>query len=272
MRNIHQIDEKGRITFDSKDPRVYYWMDRFTEILQEAKHRRIPYEVFGQAATKEYPFPKDSNRPKRIASVVAATDIPKKPYLVRYSKYDHIMDVYKRGCIQLAPATSYTDPSLNPARQDDELTSRIDIDTRLFQVVGPHGHNIGRRYPIKSTFNTDFYVLCTSSCLRARMFLDFAGSDACLIITDTEAFKARLFRELACALPGFSLQAERVEYYDPLCVSPSEIRSIFWKHFRYSYQEEVRFTAIPLEPITVLEPVFVKIGSLEDIATLVDVR
>lgn len=271
MRNIHQIDEKGRISRDIKDPRAYYWTDRFTEILQEAHHRQIPYDVFGRAATKEYPYPKNSKRPKSIASLVAATNIPKEPYLVRYGQYDHIVEAYKYGHIRLTAATNYIDSSLNPARRDDELTFRIDLDARVFPVIGPENRKVGRRFPIRATFNTNFYVLCTSSCLRTRLFLDF-DSDACLIIADPDTFKKRLFRELSRILPGFQLQAKRVKYYDPLCVAPTEIRPIFWKHFRHSYQEEVRFAAVPAEPVAILEPVFVNIGSLEDIAVVIDTK
>ncbi|MEN6433614.1 MAG: hypothetical protein WA096_01120 [Smithella sp.] len=271
MRNIHQIDEKGRVSLDINDPRTYYWMDRFTEMLQESKFRQIPYEVFGRAAIKEYPYPKDGERPRRIASLIAANDILKKPYLVRYGKYNHIFEAYKYGRIRLAAATSYSDTSLNPAMRDEELTHRIELDTRVFRIVGPEGPVLSGRLPIKRTLNTNFYVLCTSLCLKTRLFLDFE-SDACLIITDPDAFKERLSRELTRALPSFKQKAERVEYYDPLCVALTEMRPIFWKHFRHSYQEEVRFAAISPEPTTVLEPVFVNIGSLEDIATLIDTR
>ena len=271
MRNIHQVDEKGRITLDTEDSRLYYWMDRFTEAHHEAQLRQIPKDVLGQGATKDYPFPAGSDRPKRIGMVVAETDIPDGHYLVRYGRYEHIKEAYDSGHIRLGPAASYDDPSLNPARQDEELVSRIDIDTDVFRVFGPRAINIGRRHPIMGTFDRNFYILCCSSSLRERLFLDF-NADACLLITNPDMFKERLLKGISQVLPGYSFQAERVEYYDPLWVSPTEIRPIFWKHFRHAYQEEIRFAAIPPEPVKDLEPVYVSLGCLENIATIVDAR
>jgi len=271
MRNVHQVDKQGRITLEHKDPRVYYWIDRFSEVLHEVFLRKIPRDAFGSGAVKDYPYPRDGVRPKQIAHAIAAVKVPEGDYLVRYGKYDHLLEAYETGRIRLGPAASYADASLDVARKDDELSCQMDIDTTVFQVLGPGARNVGPRYPIKGNFSTNYYILCMSSCFRARLFLDF-DAEACLIISNPSVFKERLFKSILHIYPQFSLAAERVKYYDPLCVAPVEVQPIFWKHFRYAYQEEVRFAAIPPEPISNLAPVFLNLGSLKDIATLVDTR
>ncbi len=271
IRNIHQIDKIGRITLENTDPRLYYWMDRFTEVLHESFLRKVPKDILSRGMVKDFPFPKESERPKRIAHVVAAVKVPEGDYLVRYGKFDHILEAYETGRIRLGPANSYADPSLDLARKDDELTTRIDLDTTVFQVLGPGAHKTGPRLTIRGNLNSNYYILCMSSCLRARLFLDF-DAEACLIISNTSVFKKRLFQAISYTFPRFVLNAKRVNYYDPLWVSPKEVRPIFWKHFRYAYQEEVRFAAIPPEPVSDLDPAFLNLGSLKDIAIIVDTR
>jgi hypothetical protein len=272
MRNIHQIDNIGRITLENEDPRVYYWTDRFSEILHESFLRKIPKDVFGEAAVKNYPYPRDGVRPMRIAQAIASVNIPEGDYLVKYGKYTDILEAYETGRIRLGPADSYADPSLDLARKDDELTTRIDLDTSVFRVLGKKANDIGPRFQIKRSMNTNYYIFCMSSRLRARLFLDFEDAEACLIVTNADKFRKRLLRAISDKFPSFFLHAGRVNYYDPLWVSPVEVRPIFWKHFRYAYQEEIRFAAMPPKPVSHLDPAFINLGCLKDIATVVDTR
>jgi hypothetical protein len=67
-------------------------------------------------------------------------------------------------------------------------------------------------------------------------------------------------------LPGWHATVNAVEYYDPLLVTPGEVDVLTCKHFRYAYQKEVRVAWLPPGPIQTLEPIFVELGSLSDIA------
>jgi hypothetical protein len=267
FRNFHQIDAKGRITFEHSDPRPFYWLDRFTEFLQECYLRDLHYETVGRGVSKDFPFPKESSFPAQIARCVEETSLPIEPYLVRYGLADHILEAYEEGRIRFGPASSYTDASLNLARQDDELSLDIDIDPTVVPVIRLGAIQAGRRIQLKGNIETNFYVHCLSTRLRSRLFLDF-DANACLIIRKPQEFRDRFFQATRRALPGFQTESGRVEYYDPLCVSPAELVPIFWKHFRYAYQEEVRFIAVPREPIKELEPIFITLGSLKDVADI----
>ena len=58
-----------------------------------------------------------------------------------------------------------------------------------------------------------------------------------------------------------------VNYVDPYHHNPEIFSVYFCKHFRYAYQMEQRFLMIPKhEKDVVLEPFFIELGSLEDIA------
>jgi len=268
--NLHQIDHIGRVTFEHSDPRLYYWIDQFTEFLQECVLRGESVDTIGAGVAKDFPFPKGSSVPAQVGQYVAETPLPTEPYLVRYDQADRIFGAYEEGRIRLGPANSYIDASLNLARQDDELSIDIDIDPTVVPIMGPGARHVGGRIQLKGKIETNFYVHCLSSCLRSRLFLDF-DADACLIIRKPQEFRDRFFEAIHRTLPDFQADSGRVEYYDPLCVTPAELVPIFWKHFRYAYQEEVRFIGVPREPITELKPVFITLGSLKDVSDVLKV-
>lgn len=268
--NHHQIDHIGRITVEHSDPRLYYWFDQFTEFLQECVLRGESLKTIGGGVAKDFPFPKRSSVPAQVGQCVAGTSLPAEPYLVRDGQADHIFEAYEEGRIRLGPASSYIDASLNLARQDDELCLDIDIDPTVVPMMGPGARHVGGRIQLKGIINTNFYVHCLSKSLRSRLLHDF-DADACLIIRKPQEFRDRFFEAIHRELPGFQADSGLVEYYDPLCVNPAELEPVFWKHFRYAYQEEVRFIAVPAEPITKLKPVFITLGSLKDISDVLKV-
>ncbi len=98
--------------------------------------------------------------------------------------------------------------------------------------------------------------------------LDFE-SDACLVIHEPEVFADRINRAMTRYFPKWRSDCNYVEYYDPLRVTPREIEPIWFKHFRYAYQQEIRLIWLPPEPVEKLDYVTVALGSLEDIAELV---
>lgn len=266
--NSHQLNKEGKISLDIvNDQRIFWWLDRFTEVLHEIHMRGFSPQYLRNGIKKEFPYPSGTDIPQRASKCVQDINVPNTPYLVKYGKSKHLKDILKGGNIRLMPAHSYADPSLNLARQDDELSQELDFDTSVFQVMINGMKTSKPRFRVRADMKSNFYVFCLSSSLRARLFLDF-DADACLIIKDSDAFSNRFFNACRNSAPEYHFKAGRVEYYDPLCVSPEEFKPIFWKHFRYAYQEEVRFVLLPPKPRYALDPLFLKLGSIEDIAHL----
>ena len=225
------------------------------------------YTQIAPDLTIGFPFPAGSDLSKRVGGTVAEMRLPDSPLLVKYGSAKHMEDALRNGRIRLGSASSYSDPSLNPARQDNELKANSDMDTTAFAVAGLGSIGAGSRLKVATRITTDFYVYCMSEVLRPRLFLDF-HSDACLIVSEPEEFRSRLLKAVAKQLRGHTLKHDRVMYYDPLSTSPREFRPVFWKHFRHSYQEEVRFAVTPPQRTQNLDGVFLTLGSLEDIAKM----
>jgi hypothetical protein len=274
FRNIHQIDALGRVTLEQGET-THYWINCFTELIHEVQLRGYGPEFLGATIRDGIPLPTDAAAPqfRRAADLVARMGELQDPYLVKYTRAKYARDALVNGRIRLGPAVEYADPSLDPARFDKELIHNIDVDMSLLPftrdgrssfIGGPSG-----RLSQSFRLSTSFLVYCLSARLRARLFADF-GEKAALIIRDPDAFLVRFKTACRAQLPGWTVGAQQVEYYDPLNVSPGELRPVFWKHFRYAYQEEVRLACTPPQPTTAIEPVFLELGSLEDIAHVVD--
>jgi hypothetical protein len=72
-------------------------------------------------------------------------------------------------------------------------------------------------------------------------------------------------------MPEGVAQVGAVKYLDPLNTMPDKIKLFFSKHFRYAYQNEFRVAWLPQKPISKLQPLFISLGSLEDIAEILTV-
>jgi hypothetical protein len=105
--------------------------------------------------------------------------------------------------------------------------------------------------------------------LDCRMFTDFQA-DAALIVHGKDEFIRRVGEAVAQPLPS-AFSHGNVGYYDPYQIdNPSQLTPAFSKHFRYAYQDEYRMVWKPSEAGMQLEPFFVNIGPMSDIATMVE--
>ncbi len=269
VRNLHEVDPLGRVTLDAKDPRLYYWMDRFTEYIHELGLRGVDPRQSAPHLLADIPLPTDGERwPGTIGSAVSAFALPTPPVLVRYGEVSHVRGAWERGAIRLGPASSYDDASLDPARRDDELALALDVDGTVLPFVTDGLAGWKRESPRLSAtakLQSNFLVYCLSSSLKTRLFMDF-DAKAALVIRDPDEFRRRFERAVRKACPEWRMDARAVTYYDPLNTTPGELKPPYWKHFRYAYQEEVRFVLLPPRPIGHLDPLFIQLGSLEDIS------
>jgi hypothetical protein len=179
--------------------------------------------------------------------------------LFRYSKSIWNSEFIHDGRIRLSPASMYKDAAAINALRDDELTLRW-VDKSLSEQIAEVA---------------DYYVLCMASQYDYRLFADFQ-TDSCVAISDPTEFSARLRAAIAnhnARNPASRIRAlydSPIIYFDPFALTPPETAGEvhFCKHFRFAYQTEFRFVLTPAKRDD-LQPSFVELGSLDDIAEIV---
>lgn len=270
--NMHTIDSSGLVSVDKGDPALSYWLSLLTEVQVEMALRHGPYPAGWKRGMIDF-----GNMPGSITSAGSASALTlelSQPLpsrcIIKYGRREFLASTLQDGRIRVAPASLYNDHSLNAAVRDDELSAEIEYDPSVPFNDFPPGTILfpSGRVAIRRELGTNYYVYCATDRLSTRLLLDFEG-DACLIIRDVDAFLARLNEAMQKRLGGWQFVTSYVEYYDPLQVNPAEIDVLLFKHFRYAYQHEVRLGWLPPQPIKELQPIFVEVGSLEDIAELV---
>ncbi len=194
-------------------------------------------------------------------------------FLVKYGKKAHLSKLVEQGELRVSLASTYLDPSLNPAIQDDELTSLVHFPpgTRLQVQLESGGYEdiqgIQGLLNHKRTCN-DYYVFCASSAFDPRAFDDFKSAyDACVLIHDWEEFFNRIESQPA---PGKKISGGSVVYLDPF--NPLKDSAVmFVKHWRYAYQQEWRI--IWEEPFTNPPPehFYFQLGDLRPLCELVEI-
>jgi len=94
------------------------------------------------------------------------------------------------------------------------------------------------------------------------MYEFFRDADACLVIRDRTEFSKRLYAATDRVLSNYGGVDASVGYG----ILRHEYGAPFMKPDRYSFQFEWRYVWLPIHPVSSLEPFFVTIGNIEDIA------
>ncbi len=199
-------------------------------------------------------------------------------FLFKYSNIEWLEQIQKNGILRISPASSYNDPSLNQAGHDEELELFIQphpSEIKL-EIIDQHtGKSKGFVNPIGSKITkkteTNYYVYCLSSIFTPRLFLDFEA-EACLIITKPNHFIEKVITAFEKQNSGWVGAFRTVNYLDPLNSSLSHIDIYSCKHFRFSYQKEVRLIGLPPKKIKELDHQYLEIGSLEDCSEIVSIN
>jgi hypothetical protein len=272
VANSHTITPEGLISLDINAISLY-WFAKLQEVIAEMTFRHGPYPAgwsSGFINPSRLPGSLSPEQLEKRQQLKPRTQLPTS-FLIKYGKIQHIEAAYYKGQIRVSPASTYKDPSLNAAIRDDELIVKVDFDPTFSGIYESDqadelaGQNIRRE--MHKRMGTNYYVYCTSSELSTRLLLDFEA-EAALIIRDPDAFLRRVNIAIRQQLPDWRPIVKEVKYYDPLQVTPMEVDVLTWKHFRYAYQKEVRLAWLPSKSIQILEPIFVELGSLSDIAEL----
>jgi hypothetical protein len=275
--NFHIVDSAGLVSVDGTDPEHPLWRALLNELIAEMTLRHGPYPAgwrkdlldgarfpgsLAGYAPDEVPIPGTLTPGRDVSGSV----------FVKYGQRQHLESMLERGAIRIAPASSYDDPSLDPARSASELVAEIDVGSFALGSVGGLRPSQARRSGLRRRVRLemqDYYVFCGSTLITRRLLRDFEA-DCCIAVFDREEFERRLQRVVEVQLPDWRFISEPVEYYDPLQVTEIEMKPVVSKHFKYAYQKEHRMAWIPRGPIPSLEPIDVEVGGLSDVAELVE--
>lgn len=272
MNNLATLTQDGKIGLLPIGPEGIYWMTLFTHLLEEYESRRASPPLLS-----DMPFPKPTApRPARSALALKENKLPSTGQaLVKLGKLAHMQALYEAGQIRIAPALSYSDPSLNYAMNDDEMRfdrtmpgSEVTITFLDKQTGEPKNVKPIGDVTDTTTLETNFYVYCMTHRLSHRLFDDFEA-DACVIFREPKAFIEKLVGAMRETLPGWIGWNQEVQYIDPYLHPNKSVDLVFSKHFRFWYQQEYRFSWIPEKcGREHLEPVILELGSLEQISEL----
>jgi hypothetical protein len=274
MANLHSVDRVGRVSLIGGDATSHTLQMRFQELIEEMNLRHGPYPAGWQKGFVDWTRMPGSLQRQQLERDLELGDVPSHTarILVKYGLRQYLEEAYREGKIRIAPASSYSDPSLNAAVKDNELQAEFDFDPTFlgaYSAVDERSpaHNTSGRMIVRQQMLTNYYVYCLSDQFSDRLLLDFEA-DSALIIKDVDAFIRRIDEALLRQLPGWKSKVAFVEYYDPLSITPEEVDVLMWKHFRYAYQGEARLAWLPPESRGPLYPRVVQLGSLADIAEL----
>lgn len=276
--NMLVLTENGQLGPPDLEKGGAFWFQLFTHILEEFGLRKSWLRA-GALANTPFPRPTYPEIPRAVHALGKREFQPGK-FLFKFGKRHYLEETLRTGALRLAPASSYSDPSLNYAMKDDELkfTSTLCVRDAFIQKIDERtGQRIGERIAmlpcnisLTSTLCTDYYPCCLAALFDFRAFDDFEA-DACLVIKELRPFVDRLLHAGFDKLPDWYARVDCVEYVDPFRKKPRDLRPFFTKHFRYTYQNEFRVVWVPPTPRHDLEPVFIEMGPLLDLAELIEV-
>lgn len=195
-------------------------------------------------------------------------DLTRPPKLYRYSEKKWLERSLELGEFRLRPATDYKQQETAPARHDDELVriskspaSSVSITVeRTGQTIKPIGDVVYR-----SEVGTNYLTICFSKRWDEYLFDNFLDTDACLIIHQVEDFCERFHSAAEMALPQWAGIDAAVVYG-----GRSNLGAIFSKPLQFFWQHEWRFAWHPYTPVKELSPLLITIGSIADIAEIVE--
>lgn len=276
IENLTALTLDGRLSPLPPGAEGEKWMELFTHILEAYGARRSqPPDNFLRGAKVPRP---DDPITARALSRVRNLNLPTPgTYLVKLGKREHMIDLFERGRLRVSPASSYSDPSLNAAIKDDELSisaiamkGEVQItipDDRMGPLKGPVDPIGNVTFTSRST--TNYFVCCLTHTLDPRLFADF-GYDACVIVKDVNEFRRRLNIAMRLNLGPWLAFDSAIAYVDPYNTDRRNMNVFFGKHLRYSYQREYRFIWVPPQGYAgAFAPQDVNFGSVRPFAELV---
>ncbi|MGZ5117395.1 MAG: hypothetical protein ACXWCY_19710 [Burkholderiales bacterium] len=274
LTNTTTLTEEGRIGFPTAKDDIEFWFSRFTHLMEEYAIRGLSFPHASSLTSVRVPRATWPAPPHGVKSFQDLNLTPQS-FLNKFSRRKYLEPMLRHGRVRITGAASYHDPSLNAAIRDDELSLAVEaLPTEVrIQAIDPTTGRPVTLQPrgnvsIRTALNTDYYVYCLSQVFHPRLFDDFEA-DACLVIKDGRQFAQRLSYHVIHRIGEWPRLAGPVTYVDPLMARSPDHAVTFAKHFRYTYQKEFRLVWMPPTDVSRLSPLFLEIGSLEDIAVLI---
>lgn len=277
LLNTIVLTEEAKIGLPPVNSESMEWMELWTHVLEEMCIRNGPYPAgFESGFMKDFRLP----HPCHALAEKAATAVKKINFkigdgLIKYGNADYLKDIIEKGCVRIAPASFYSDSSLNPAIKDEELEVFVQPHPSSYKIEVIDGKTKQKKRTLQPLDNkittrslTDYYVYCFSPILAPRLFVDFEA-DGCLLITKPVIFINKLIAAFQNKIPNYISGTGIVSYIDPLRSKNITPQPIFLKHFRYSYQKEFRLIWLPPEIKEDLPFIELNVDGLKDCCTLV---
>jgi hypothetical protein len=153
------------------------------------------------------------------------------------------------GNLRLFAGSHYSDASLNPAAQDDELGLDWWHPPDNIQITLPDGtvsaRGLVRDFEGRTDYISDYHVWCLSRGLHNRLLEDFA-SDCFVVVYNMNEFLRSIKRATQTELPGWTLYFDPVTYVDPYNLPKWETPVMpYCKHHKYFYQHQWRLVIHP---------------------------
>jgi hypothetical protein len=281
FRNFMTINLEGKASPLSLDhPRHWYWRVRLLHTLEEFSIRFGPYpNGFDDSFVTSIKLPRpDSFRVEKAASAIDSQLLARGEYLVKYGQKSHLFGMLDKGLVRIAPASSYAEFEKNDAISDTELKFTCQFYNSPLELISQHaavpptlaaGKFIHGTALLELTMREDYYLFCLSASYDPRLFDDFE-SDACMIIDSPIEFRDRLMRCVADKTQCKGWNFSAVTYVDPFSIPDPSLHPFLRKHHRYAYQDEVRAVWQMQKGCGHnLDPIFVELGSLRDIARVI---
>jgi len=254
MANLTTLTPAGQIGPLPLERGGAVWMEAFTHLLEEYKLRGKTFPP-GMMRGTSLPKPTFPARPRAARLLDDISHLTGRPYLVKLGDAKYLQETFRTGVWRIAPASSYADPSLNRAQRDTELELTkyaLRSEVRIQVPDGNPGEGKEDVMPlgnvtVTSTSITDYYVSCLAKRLDLRLFDDFEA-DSCIVVHDVVAFARRMLEAVEQHLTGWHGWLQNVTYIDPFNWKQGDADVFCTKHFRYSYQQEVRFVWLPDHP------------------------
>jgi hypothetical protein len=278
INNQITLTENGKIGFVPMDEWGDYIMQVWTHVLEECQLRNYPFP-YPLDQVRDWQFP-TYGWPglQKAVDAYKARNLVIGNYLIKYGKLKYLQMAFENGKIRIAPASYYSDPSLNQAVRDSELElsiyyrpskPKLKLDVGVEDLKAPIRPVGNITYALKSS--TNYYVYCLASEYSYRLFGDFEA-DACLIINNPQGFTRMLIDAVEHRLPNWKGFATSITYIDPINTSKEELDIFFCKHFSFAYQKEYRVIWLPPSNEMALQPIEIEVGSLKDYCELISLQ